>query len=349
MAPPPDTIAVEAAHRFDLRALERYLAQAIDGFTGPISVKQFRAGKSNPTFQLATPTRYYVLRKKPPGNLPPLAHAVEREYRITNALRAAGFPVPRTRCLCEDPAVIGTAFYVMDYLPGRIFRDPLLPGLQPAERRAIYEAMNQALADLHRLDIAALGLADFARQGNYYARQGARCAEQLAAAETAASSPLMQLARRLLQNIPAGDESRILHGDFRLENMIFHEREPRVLAVIDWELSTLGHPLADLADNCLVYRLGASGGAGGAAIDPASGIPGEPAYLAAYCRRTGRERIEDWNFHLAFSLFRIACVAETMQRRDAPDAAAVATNRQYAVVASFLAKQGLSLVERGAA
>ena len=347
-APTGETVAVAAAEAFDLKTLERYLAGNVPGFTGPIGIRRFTGGKSNPTFQLATPTSYYVLRKKPAGDLPPLAHAIEREYRITTALRAARYPVPRTWCLCEDQAVIGTSFYVMEHLPGRIFRDPLLPGLNPGERHQIYDAMNQALADLHQVDYAALGLSDFGRQGSYYARQSARWLELQAAAEASGASDatdaLADLARWLPQHIPPDDATGIIHGDFRLENIIFHPSEPTVLAVIDWELATLGHPLADLAYNCLIYHLTGADGPRNAANPLAGGIPSEAAYLARYGQRTGRGPIEHWAYHLGFSLFRLASMAQEMAQRGTTDAAAGA---QYRTVARHLATQAVGLVRAG--
>ena len=309
-----ETIPVRPAHLFDERALVAYLENHLEGFRGPARIRQFAGGQSNPTFSVATESRTYVLRKKPPGRLLPRAHAVDREYLVMKALGAGGVPVPLTCLLCKDESIIGTAFYVMNYVSGRVLRDSGLPEMNPAERAAVYDVMNACLAKIHRADFEALGLTDYGRPGNYFARQISRWSRNYRAAETGKIESIERLIEWLPENIPPGDETSVVHGDFRLENLVFHPAEPKVLAVLDWELSTLGHPLADLAYNCLPYHLsrGASGG-----LTPgkrARGIPSEQEYVDAYCRRTGL-KIERWNFYLAFSLFRSASIAQGVYKR----------------------------------
>lgn len=315
-------------HRFDEAALERYLADHVEGFRGPLTVRQFSGGQSNPTFLLEAGGRRYVLRKKPPGQLLKSAHQVDREYRAMKALAATDVPVPRMHVLCEDESVVGTAFYVMDYLDGRIFRNPQLPDCPPAERAAIYDAMNDVMARLHRVDHQAVGLGDFGRPGNYFDRQIARWISQYQAAQTDQIPDMDWLIAWMPRNIPAEDSVAIAHGDYRLENMIVHPTEPRVIAVLDWELATIGHPLADLAYNCMGYHVMNPSQGGLTDVDfTASGIPSEADYVAAYCRRTGRTRIDHWNFYLSFSIFRLASIAQGVYKRgldgnsSSPDAA----------------------------
>jgi aminoglycoside phosphotransferase (APT) family kinase protein len=315
-------------HRFDEAALERYLARHIEGFRGPLTVRQFSGGQSNPTFLLEADGRRYVMRKKPPGQLLKSAHQVDREYKAMKALAPTDVPVPRMHALCEDESVVGTAFYVMDYLEGRIFRNPQLPDCTPAERAAIYDAMNDVMARLHRVDYQAAGLADFGRPGNYFDRQIARWISQYQAAQTEHLADMDWLIAWMPQNIPAEDSVAIAHGDYRLENMIVHPTEPRVIAVLDWELATIGHPLADLAYNCMGYHVMNPSQGGLTDVDfAASGIPREADYVAAYCRRTGRAGIDAWNFYLSFSIFRLAAIAQGVYKRgldgnaSSPDAA----------------------------
>ena len=314
------TMPVTAAQRFDEHSLEHYLLRALPGFTGALQVQQFRGGQSNPTFLLtAGDGARYVLRKKPAGVLLPSAHAVDREFRVISALYPTGFPVARPYVLCEDPTVIGTAFYVMGYADGRNFWDPTLPGLARAERGAVYDEMNRVLARLHGLDFAALGLADYGKPGNYFARQIARWSKQYRASETERIVAMERLLAWLPEHVPAGDDSALVHGDYRLDNMIFAAAEPRVLAVVDWELSTLGHPIADFSYHVMAWRVPAGDnnrGLGG--LDLASlGIPSEAEYVRAYCERTGRPGIEPavWEFCMAYNLFRIACIRQGIMRR----------------------------------
>ncbi len=242
---PDGTRPVADAHRFDVPTLERYLRAQIDGFEGPLTAVQFEGGQSNPTFRLDAGGRSYVLRRKPPGKLLPSAHAVDREFRVMRALAGTAVPVARCHCLCTDETVIGSMFYVMDFVPGRVLWDPLLPGMTPPDRAAIFDEANRVIAALHSIDPAAVGLADYGKPGNYFARQIDRWSRQYKASETEPIPAMDRLIEWLPHNVPPGDETAIVHGDFRLDNLIFHPTEPRVLAVLDWELSTLGHPMAD--------------------------------------------------------------------------------------------------------
>jgi aminoglycoside phosphotransferase (APT) family kinase protein len=307
---------VRAAHRFDEAALERYLRAQLPGFAPPMSVQQFGGGQSNPTFLLTAGAQRFVLRKKPPGQLLKSAHQVEREFRIMRALAQTDVPVPRMHVLCEDESVIGTAFYVMDFLEGRIFRDPQLPGMAPAERSAIYDNMNDVLARLHQVDHAGIGLGDFGRPGNYFDRQVARWITQYRAAQTDQIPEMEQLIEWMPKNIPIDDSVSIAHGDYRLENTMFHPSEPRAIAVLDWELSTIGHPLADLAYNCMGYHVMNPRQGGIVGIDnAATGIPSEGDYIERYCRRVGRARIDNWSFYLSFSVFRLASISQGVYKR----------------------------------
>jgi aminoglycoside phosphotransferase (APT) family kinase protein len=311
-----------SALKIDAEALARYLAPRIDGVNGALRVRQFAGGQSNPTYLLACdagggkPAREWVLRKKPPGPLLPTAHAVDREYRIFTALEGSDVPVPKAYLFCDDPNVIGTEFFVMEYLAGRIFWDATLPGLAPAERSAIFDEMNRVLAALHLVDYAARGLGDYGKPGNYFERQIRRWTQQYEAAKTDVVPSMERLIEWLPAHVPSDDQTCLVHGDFRLDNMIFDPREPRVRAVLDWELSTLGHPLADLAYNCMPYH-----GAFRTAVPlrevagEATGIPTEAEYVAAYCRRTGRESIPNWRFYLAFSFFRSASIVQGVYHR----------------------------------
>ena len=314
--PMAGTVEVRETHRFDVAALESYMKGHVAGFSGPLAVRQFQGGQSNPTYYLQTPQREYVLRRKPPGKLLPSAHAVDREYRVITALGQTDVPVPRTYALCEDPEVVGTPFFIMECVNGRVITDARLPGLTPADRAAMYDAMSDVLARLHNVDYAAAGLGDFGKPGNYFARQIHRWTSQYRASETGTIESMDRLIGWLPDHIPADDTTTIVHGDYRLGNMIVHPTDPRVLAVLDWELSTLGHPLADLAYNCMPYHLSADvmEGFEGANLAPL-GIPSEEAYLAAYCRRTGRPGIEDWDFYVAFSMFRLAAIAQGIMGR----------------------------------
>src|SRR5574340_295191 len=312
------TREVREAHRFDIARLADYLRRHVPGFGGPLLVRQFRGGQSNPTYYLAAGEREYVLRRKPPGKLLPSAHAVDREYRVITALAATDVPVARTHVLCEDDSVIGSAFYVMDYVDGRIFWDPSLPGLPACERSAIFDELSRVIAALHGVDHRAVGLADYGRSGSYFARQIDRWTRQYKASETEKIEAMDNLIEWLPRHIPADDETRIVHGDYRLDNVIFHPAEPRILAVLDWELSTLGHPLADFAYHCMVWRLSPGQFRGLVGYDlPSLGIPTEQEYVAAYCRRVGRAPVSDslWGYCIAFNMFRLAGILQGILAR----------------------------------
>jgi aminoglycoside phosphotransferase (APT) family kinase protein len=346
MSAPADTVAVLEAHRFDVAALERYLAEWQPGVTGPLTVRQFRGGQSNPTYHVATASgEAYVLRRKPPGVLLPSAHAVEREYRVISSLAGTGLPVPAAVLLCEDPGVIGTAFYLMRYVPGRVLRDVTLTGLTPAERTALWHDAVGVLARLHAVDWRAVGLADFGRPGNYFARQIHRWVGQYRASETERIEAMEQLVAWLPAHVPADDATTIVHGDFRLGNTIVHPTEPRIVAVLDWELSTLGHPLADLGYLCVPFRLPAAlDGFGGHALG-ALGIPPEDEVVAAYCRRTGRAGIPGWDFYVAFSLFRLAAICQGIMGRVRDGTASDPNARERGARARPLAEAAWAVVE----
>lgn len=309
------TVPVMERHRFDLGSLDRYLRTHLEGYRGGLEVRQFDSGHSNPTFFLSAEMadgrrKDFVLRKKPPGKLVASAHQVDREFRVISALAATDVPVARTRLLCSDDSVIGQMFYVMDAVEGRILIDPAMPDQTPAERAAIFDSMNDVLARLHKVDPVKVGLGDYGRTGQYIARQVARWSKQYAELKTDDIPAMEKLAAWLPQNIPSEDPTTIVHGDYRLGNLIVHPTEPRIVAVLDWELSTLGHPLADFAYNCLGYHLGEPPH-GFAKVDFARlGLPTESEYVAAYCRRMGRKTIEHWNYYLAFSLYRLAAIAQ---------------------------------------
>ncbi|MBW7851599.1 MAG: phosphotransferase [Rhodospirillales bacterium] len=343
----PGAGPVRAGHAFDETALARRLESTIPGFHGPLSVNQFDGGQSNPTFHLRSAGGDYVLRKRPPGKLLPSAHAIDREYRVMKALADSDVPVPRMLAYCDDDSVIGTAFYVMDYVPGRILTDPLLPGMPPAERAAIYDAMNDTLARLHRFDWRAAGLADYGRPENYLARQLARWAKQYDATRTEDVPAMDRLRGWLEANMPADEEPTIAHGDFRIGNLVFHPTEPRVLAILDWELSTLGAPLGDLAFNCMTYHLPAghriSGGFVGADT-AALGIPDETSYLDAYCRRTGRDAIPAWRYYMAFSLYRTAAIQQGVYARALQGNASSSFAKAFGESWRMVAETGWALV-----
>ncbi|AUW58943.1 phosphotransferase family protein [Sphingobium sp. SCG-1] len=316
--------AIREGHGFDAMRLETWLAEHVNGFEGPLSVEQFKGGQSNPTYKLITPGKTYVMRRKPPGLLLKGAHAIEREYRVISALGDAGFPVAQAYALCEDAEVIGTPFYIMDMVDGRIFWDSTLPGLNPADRAQHFDTMNATIARLHSIDPEAAGLADYGRPGNYFERQITRWSRQYEQDEAAGRLADMDwMARWLPDHIPAGDETAVVHGDFRADNMIWHATEPRILAVLDWELSTLGHPLGDFTYHLMMYHLPPHiiGGFKGADLH-ALGIPSEQDYVAAYCHRTGRAGIDNLNFYLSFNMFRFAAIIHGIKGRIARGTAA---------------------------
>jgi aminoglycoside phosphotransferase (APT) family kinase protein len=298
-------------------SLEGWLRDHVAGFAGPVTVTQFSGGQSNPTYRLDTVAGPFVLRSKPPGPLLKGAHAIEREARAIGALAAAGFPVPRLHALCEDRSVIGTPFYVMEMIDGRIFRDASFPDIPRDGRAACLDAMNATIAALHAIPPAEVGLGDFGRPEGYVARQVARWSRQYVEDVEAGRDPAMdRLIAWLPDHVPASDETAIVHGDFRVDNLVFHPREPRVIAVLDWELATLGHPLADFAYHAMMYRMPHAIWGGLAETDlAAAGLPGEAAYLEAYRRRTGRAALADYGFYLIFGMFRFAAILHGIRGR----------------------------------
>ena len=312
------TTPVAERHRFDVGALDAWMRTNVEGYAGPLAVEQFKGGQSNPTFKLTTPSRAYVMRAKPGpvAKLLPSAHAVEREYKVLAALAGTDVPVARVYGLCEDEAVIGRAFYIMDCVEGRVLWDQSLPGVSNAERDAIYDEMNRVIAALHKVDVTAVGLADFGRPGNYFARQISRWSKQYVLSETEKIPEMDRLIEWLPQHIPEGDESSIVHGDYRLDNMMFDRDRPRVLAVLDWELSTIGHPLADFSYHCMSWHIPPGQFRGIAGLDLAAlGIPSEQEYIRRYCARTGRQGIGNWDFYLAYNCFRLAGILQGIVKR----------------------------------
>lgn len=300
----------------DTKVLAAYLREQGISNAETVTVEKFAGGQSNPTFKVTANGKNFVLRRKPVGPILPSAHAVDREYRVITALGKVGFPVPKTYALCEDPAVLGSAFYIMDCVEGRNMSDLSLPGMSNAERAAIYDETNRVIAQLHQVDYVAAGLETYGKPGNYFARQIKRWTDQYRASETETIEAMNQLIAWLPQNIPAGDETTIVHGDFRLDNMIFHATEPKVLAVLDWELSTLGHPLSDFSYHCLSWYTRPEVYPGLVGTDIAAlGIPSMEEYVAAYCKRTGRSGIDNWNFYMAFNAFRLAGIYQGIMKR----------------------------------
>ena len=319
------TKPVSESHAFDTAALQAYLEQRLDGFAGPLSAEQFKGGQSNPTYKLVTPQRAYVMRSKPgpAAKLLASAHAVEREFTVMQALYGSGVPVARMLALCNDESVIGRVFFIMEHVEGRVLWDPALPGMSPAERSAHYREMNRVIATLHRVPFAERGLAGYGKSGNYLERQIGRWGKQYQASITQPIPEMDALLQWLPAHIPASgrdDKACIVHGDYRLDNMIFHPSEPRVLAVLDWELSTLGHPLADFSYHCMVWHVEPSTQRGLEGLDlPALGIPTLDDYMAMYCEQSGLATPEvlrqDWSFYMAYNLFRLAAIAQGIAKR----------------------------------
>lgn len=344
-----ELIAPLPAHRFDTAVLYAYLAQHIEGFAGPARLRQFQGGQSNPTFLIETPGKNFVLRKKPPGTLLPSAHQIGREYRIQQALASTPVPVAAMLHYATDASIIGTEFYIMDYLEGRVFGDVLMPGLAPDERGQLQARLFEVLAALHSVDFAALGLADYGQPVNYLARQISRWKRQYEASAQAELPEMTRLIAWLEAHIPAEEATAIVHGDFRLGNMMIDPAAPRITAVLDWELSTLGHPLADLAYCCMAYHLppGAGPGYSGyAGLDlAAQGLRGEAEMLELYCRHTGRAGIEAWPFYLGFSLFRGAAIAEGVYARALAGNAADARAARFHEMTELTARTGWAIVQ----
>ena len=331
--PPSSTTDVRAGMEIDCGRLAAYLGEHVAGFAGPIAVSQFKGGQSNPTYLLETATQRYVLRRKPPGTLLVSAHAVDREYRVIRALGGSGVPVPKAYVLCTDASIIGTWFYVMEYVEGRILWDPALEAVEQTARRAHAFALVGALADLHQLDPAAVGLADFGKPAAYMARQIARWSKQYLEDTAAGRIEAMdRLIEWLPEHLPPVEQpASIVHGDYRVDNVVFHPHEPRVLAILDWELATLGDPLADFAYHLMLYRLPTISIPGLLGRDmPSLGLPTEAEYVASYCERAGRERIEHLEFYLAFAMFRLAGIFHGIAGRVARGTAVSEKARDYA-------------------
>jgi aminoglycoside phosphotransferase (APT) family kinase protein len=313
------TKPVAERQKVDLGALSDYMHKHVDGFTGDLQIEQFKGGQSNPTFMLTAGSQRYVLRTKPApaAKLLPSAHAIEREFRVMDALSKAGFPAARQYALCEDEDVIGRAFYIMEFMDGRVLWDQSMPNMSNAERAAHYDEMNRVIAQLHTIDYKGIGLETYGKPGNYFGRQIDRWTRQYKASETEHIPAMEHLIEWLPQHIPAGEQTTIVHGDYRLDNMIFHPTEPRILAVLDWELSTLGHPLADFSYHCMSWHIVPGLFRGIAGLDLKSlGIPTEEDYLAKYSERTGIAiHKEDFRFYLAYNMFRMAGILQGIMKR----------------------------------
>ncbi len=337
---------VREAHRFNEDALRAYMADHVDGYAGePLAVRQFEGGQSNPTFLVEAPGGEYVMRKQPPGELLPSAHQVDREYRVMNALGATDVPVPKMHCLCEDAGVIGTKFYVMEHVRGRLWTDNLLPAVSREERREIYLDMVRTLARLHSVDPVAAGLAEFGRPGNYFARQVNRWSRQYIASETETIDAMNALIEWLPRNLPDDSPPVIVHGDYRLGNLIMHPTEPRVVAILDWELSTLGDGMADLSYWCQEFYGDPQGkGLPGADLE-ALNIPGEQELVDAYCREAQRPAIENWPFYIAFNMFRSAGIVQGVYKRGLDGNASSEHALEYDKAARERAERGWGIVQ----
>lgn len=337
-----------AASDIDAVLLATYLSQHIAGFSAPIAITKFPGGQSNPTYRLQTPHGDFVLRRKPAGTLLKSAHAVDREFQVLSALAGSNVPVAKAFHLCEDDSVIGSMFYIMEYVDGRVMWDPSLPGESHASRAAIYNEMNRVLACIHSLDIDAAGLSQYGKAGNYYERQMSRWVTQYRASETETISEMEHLIDWLVANTPADDgRVSLVHGDFRLDNMMFAKHDARVIAVVDWELSTLGHPFADLAYQCMQWRMphqGELSGLGGLDRE-ALGIPSEADYIAQYCSRMGIEGIDNWPFYLAFSFFRLAAILQGVKKRALDGNASSAKAMKMGAFVKPLAAMAIELLE----
>ncbi|MBL6698295.1 MAG: phosphotransferase [Luminiphilus sp.] len=336
-----------SAQDLDLARLEPWLREQIPSLDAALSVEKFAGGQSNPTFKLSAGDTHYVLRRKPPGELLASAHAVDREFRVLDALRDTDVPVPNAIALCTDDSVIGSMFYLMEHLEGRIFWDPAVPEVNNEERTAIYDEMNRVLAALHRVNVDTVGLTDYGKPGNYYARQIGRWTKQYRASETEAVAEMEALIDWLPNHIPEGDETvALVHGDYRLDNMIFHPREPRIIGILDWELSTLGDPLADLAYQLMAWRFPREGGISGLeGLDRSSlGLPSDEDYIAAYCHRTGRDGIDNWPFYMAFCFFRIAAILQGIKKRAQIGTASSAEADSRAIMVGPLAALGAACI-----
>ena len=342
----PGSGQVRAGYEFDEARLSAWLAQHVSGYQGPLRVEQFTGGQSNPTYKLITPERSYVLRRKPPGPLLKGAHAIEREAKVQQALVSVGFPVPTIHALCMDEQVIGTAFYVMELVAGRIFWDASFANVSREQRPAHFDAMSTTLATLHRVDYKAVGLAEYGASAGFVQRQLARWSRQyLQDSDAGRDDNMDRLIEWLQANLPADDETTLVHGDYRCDNIIFHSIEPRVVAVLDWELSTLGHPLVDFAYHAMMYRMPPEVAGGLALADLRSlNIPSERQYIESYCRHVGRMSIDAYEFYMVFSIFRLAAILHGIKGRVQRGTAVSASARDRAQLFPMLAEIGLRQV-----
>ena len=349
------TKPVDPRHAIDEARLAAWLEANVEGYAGPLEVRQFKGGQSNPTYQLVTPKRKYVLRRKPPGKLLPSAHAVDREYKVITALHGVGFPAPRTWCLCEDDSVIGTMFYIMDMVEGRVLWEPLLPDQDKETRWKIYSSLNETMASLHMVDYEKIGLGDFGKPGNYFARQISRWTKQYLASETETIPEMNKLMEWLPENVPQDDSTSIVHGDYRLDNTILHPTEPKVIAVLDWELSTLGHPLGDFTYSLMQWVMPGQGTGGGTgSIRTANlkelGIPTLEEYIAMYCERTNRPKgIENLDFYFSYNFFRLAGILQGIAGRVRDGTASSEHARQMAANVRPLAEEAWAYAQRAGA
>ena len=339
------TTAVRSGFEINRDALQEYMENNVEDFKGPLEIRQFKGGQSNPTYQLVTPGKKYVLRRKPTGKLLKSAHAVDREYKVITALGQTDVPVPGTYALCTDDAVIGSWFYIMDCVEGRIFWSYSVT--PENDRMAIFDAMNKAIAKLHQVDYHAVGLSDFGKEGSYFSRQISRWSKQYRASVDQGYPPMDELLQFLTDNIPENDETSLVHGDYRMDNIIYHPSEPKILAVLDWELSTLGHPVSDFCYNCMTWRMPAVEGRGLGGLDfKALNIPTEEEYLEAYCKRTGKTSIDNWDYYMAFNLFRVSAIVFGIKGRVKDGTAASHQAVETAALAEPLADLGLEQAKK---
>jgi aminoglycoside phosphotransferase (APT) family kinase protein len=348
------TMPVSERQKFSVGALADYMQKNVQGFdarfAADLVVEQFKGGQSNPTFKLSAGNQHFVMRAKPgpAAKLLPSAHAIEREFKVMDALNKAGFPAAKQYALCTDEDVIGRAFFIMEFVDGRVLWDQSLPSMNSSERSAIYDEMNRVIAQLHCIDYTSIGLADYGKPGNYFARQIDRWTKQYRASETEKIEAMDNLITWLPNHIPVGEDTSIVHGDYRLDNMIFHPTEPRILALLDWELSTLGHPLADFSYHCKTWNIAPGQFRGINGLDhKALGIPSEHDYIAKYCERTGKNiRDEDFNFYLSYNLFRMAGILQGIMKRYVDGTASSAQAKKSGEAARPMAELGWSYANK---
>lgn len=334
------TSPVRSGYELDLQSLQKYMEDHVEGFRGPIEIRQFKGGQSNPTYQIVTPNKKYVLRRKPLGKLLKSAHAVDREYRVITALNETDVPVAKTYALCKDDSVIGSWFYIMDFVDGRIYWTYF--DTPKEERLALFDAVNDAVAKLHLVDYKAVGLEDYGKKGNYFSRQLSRWTKQYRDSMDEGYPPMDELIEWLNDNIPEDDKTTIVHGDYRMDNVIFHPSRSEVIAIIDWEISTLGNPISDFSYSCIAWKRPYKEGQGLGGIDyKAMNIPTEEEYLEAYCRRVGIEKIENWNYYMGFNLFRLSAILFGIKGRIKDGTAASQQAKQSAANAELYADLGL--------